>query len=235
MTAILRYLPWLARDLARGPLALMAAAIALSAFVASRLAVDGTAVTPDGTARWILAQCSWPFVLLATGGMVSTDRAQGHIRMLFSRPISPGAYYLARWLVGAAAVGLAVPLTLLAVGLAVGRAAVPASVPVNLLLSYLLLGGLVFLLSTRLRADWSVAVAVFAVQVGLAAARDGGTPLAPATRALLAILPPFDQVLVTQPVPGTGTLLRVLLWGGALLGAALWILERRPLGGGSRT
>lgn len=234
MNGILRYLPWLARDVARGPLALMAAAIALSAFVASRLAVDGTAVTPDGTARWILAQCSWPFVLLVTGGLVSTDRAQGYVRLLFSRPVPPGGYYLARWLVGAAAVVLAVPFTLLAVGVAVGPAAVPVSMPVNLLLTYLLLGGLVFLLSTRTRADWSVAVGVFAVQVALAAARDSGTRLAPATRALLAVLPPFDVVLVTQPVPRGGALAYVLLWGAGLLGAALWILERRPLGGGSR-
>ncbi|MFZ5624031.1 MAG: hypothetical protein ACOY71_06330 [Gemmatimonadota bacterium] len=233
----LRYAPWMVRDFLRGPGVLMLGAIVLASLIVSRLVIagpDSGLVSPDGAMSGILAQLSWPFVLLATGGMVSTDRVQGYYREIFSKPVRPATHYLIRWLVGAVAVGGSMPLIWAGVALGPGRPRFEWSLLINLELTYLLLGGLVFLLSTLFRWDWTPALTMFAVEEALGSALEHGFELPWAARWVAAALPPFHLANVTSPVPRGMDLVRVLLWGAALVAAAVWVLRVKPMGSGGR-
>jgi hypothetical protein len=103
-----------------------------------------------------------------------------------------------------------------------------------LALLYLVLGGLVFLLSTITRRDWLLAIVVVLWQAALEAARSAGIAHGPLAKLLIAILPPFQLVGLRGPMPGWGGLLYAIGFGALLLGAALAVLQWRPLARGAR-
>ena len=176
------------------------------------------------------------FALLATAGIVSADFALGHYRTLFARPVSPPLYYLQRWLTGGVAgagrhIGgrASLPRPASAQHLPIGRVLAQSA------LFYLLLGGLIFLLSTVTRRDWLIAVLAVAAHGGLGLARDPGRSRDRYRGPLLyAVLPPFRLVDVSEPVPAGGDLLHVLLYGLVLVGGALLVIRLRPLARGAR-
>ena len=235
ITPPLRYLRWMAWDLARGPGLGMAAVGVLAIVLFSSLTVvtSGT----GGEAPICLAILDFTvtaFALLATAGMVSADFTLGYYRTLFARPVSPPLYYLQRWLLGGAAVLVATSVVGLAAARRVGPDLQMARILAQAALYYLLLGGLVFLLSTVSRRDWLIGVLVVAAHGGLGLARSLGAAATGAAAVLYAVLPPLGLVDVADPVPTGGALVHVVGYGLALVGAALAVIRLRPLARGAR-
>lgn len=236
MTALpLRYLPWMAWDVARGPGLGMAIVGVLTAFLITSLRVVTSGAGGEATVFLsILDTAVTVFALLATAGIVSTDFGQGYYRTLFARPVSPPLYYLLRWIVGGVAVLAATGVVGLAAAARIGADLPIGRVLVQAALFYLLLGGLVFLLSTVTRRDWLIAVLVVAAHGALGLARSFGAAVSGAAAVLYTVLPPFRLVDVGQPVPAGGDLAYVLLYGLALVAAALAVIRLRPLARGAR-
>ena len=230
----LRYAGWMARDVALGPGAIMFAVAALVALILSRMSSGPT--SPAGVATLITTivdQAAVPFVLLATGSIVSSDLTHGFYRSYFSKPVSPVAYYLQRWLLGAVAVGLFIPLLAAGVALSTGMFEAPAVLFAKAGLLYLMLGGLVLLLSTVTRRDWIFALVVTVAQSILHGLHDAGVLGAAAELAYRA-LPPLHFANVKMPLPHGADLAHALAYGLALLLAGLAMLRWRPLGSGGR-
>jgi hypothetical protein len=99
-------------------------------------------------------------VLIAMNGITSGDRKNGYYRFLFSKPISPVAYYAQMFVVYL--IGVLLAMTILS-GLL--HTILPAfSVPFFLLyvlLIYIAMGGIGFFLSVATRYDWVTLAAVW--------------------------------------------------------------------------
>ncbi len=231
----IRYLPWMTWDVIRGPGLGMAVTGVLAAFLITSMTVVTSGSGGEATVfLGILDFTVTVFVVLATGGIVSADLGLGYYRTLFARPVSPPLYYLQRWLLG----GVVVLIATTGVGVA-AASRIGSELPIGRVLAqsalfYLLLGGLVFLLSTITRRDWLIGVLVLVAYTGLELARSLGAAAAGAAAVLYAVLPPFGLADVGEAVPVGGALLHVLLYGSALVGAALAVIRVRPLARGAR-
>ena len=233
----LRYLGWMLRDVAVRPGLACLAVAGLFAFIATRMPGQLTAASARDFLVRTVGQFDWVIVLIATAGLVSWDRASGYYRSLFSQPVSPGFYYLQRWLLGAVGVAAFVPLMGLGILLVTGSFPFSGPLLARLLLKYLLLGGLTLLLSTVLRADWMIAFLVSVLQSVLHGLDKAGAPLSAFSRLLLRALPPFQLGAAEAGAtgyPGGGELTHGLLYGAALLALAVVVLTLRPLGSGGR-
>jgi hypothetical protein len=231
----IRYLPWMLRDLllAQGVVLL---AVAILIYVIT-IQISPTPPPSIGPA-WvedIVFKSNWIFILICTASVVSTDRSLGYYRSIFSRPVSPSMYYLQRWLMGALLIALITPVFTLAFSLALGSFPIQWSLVGQLEMFYLLLGGLVFLVSTVLRADWLLAFMIYMLQSMLFSFHSSPNFQLPGFWDFLyRILPPFHLVSVnTLPLTGP-RLAHVLLYGAGLVLAALAVLRWRPLGAGGR-
>lgn len=230
MIGELRYLPWMIRDLARtlGIVTLVLAALSWVVVqqanqVVAAPPVDQLAVVVEG---WMLI-----LVLVASAGIVCTDRSRGYYRFLFAFPINPVRYYLVRWLVGAAALAVAVAVLSVPVDLHHKTLVWSWSALARIELMYLLLGGLVFALSTALPRDWLPALLLY-ILVSLldSLVRFGGSDF---PKLLLSALPPFHAFGRTG-LPGGKDLAHIIGYGVGLVALALSVLWARPLGAGSR-
>lgn len=171
----------------------------------------------------------------AAAGLVSRHRSRGYDRLYFSRPVSPVRYYTQAFVLGGAG-----GVVLAVVGAELYAVAVH---PVSLLgiaayvaLSWLLIGGLSFLLSVL--TAFPLPLLTLAVGADLALAHYAGA-ISAAGAGMVAdvvqyVLPP-THVLVGLREPFTrGTPLdpRVLVWpaafGAACLVLAVVLLRRRP-------
>ncbi len=233
----LRYAPWMARDLALGPGLIYLVVALITAWIVSQTGrmASGSPALAGTLLERIVSQVAMPFVLLATGGIVRTDLTEGFYRTLFSKPVSPVAYYFQRWLLGGVAVLAAVGLLVLAIMAAQRTApAVGWDLPARVALFYLLLGGLVFLLSTLMRRDWIVALLIYILETALHQVASAGVRFTGFWRALIAVLPPFHLVIVPTGLPSGRPLLHLVAYGVAMVALALVVLHRRPLGSGGR-
>ncbi len=235
MSLPIRYARWMARDLVLGPGIPMAVLTMLAALLTGRLQVVGPVADADRAA--CLVVLDWTaigLILLATGGLVSADFAIGHQRTLFAKPVSPPLYYLQRWLLGlvAVAVGAAVVAETIAVRFGVPMLG-PAFV-VRLALLYLVVGGLVFILSTVTRRDWLAAAVLLAWQAALGGMRSMGFAQGPVGTVLHAVLPPVRLLGLADPLPVGSGLALALGYGAAVLLGALAVLRWRPLARGAR-
>jgi hypothetical protein len=230
-----RYAGWMARDLATGPGVPMAVLTVLAALLTSRLQVTG----PVGDAARAACQVvlDWTAIaltLLATGGLVSGDFAIGHQRTLFAKPVSAPLYYLQRWLLGLLAVLVGTAVVAQTLAARFGEPSPGPAFVARLVLLYLVVGGLVFLLSTVTRRDWLAAAVLLAWQAALGGIRSMGFAQGPVGIVLHAVLPPIHLVGLSGPLP-RGTALAVTLgYGAALLLGALALLQWRPLARGAR-
>lgn len=235
MTGTLRYGGYMLRDLARGPGAIMIAAAVLAALILSRIpSLESSPAAGRYMLGWIVDRAALPFVLLATGGMVSRDLHGGYYRAVFSKPVDPVSFYLQRWLLGALIVGLSVPLFAGAVAVVVGPVPFRWTLLANVELFYLLLGGLVFLLSTFTRRDWLFALMLVLVQTILHTVRAGGISAGTIVNTVYAVLPPFHLVGIEADPPAGADLAYVVLYGGGLVLGALALLRWRAMGSGGR-
>lgn len=229
-----RYLGWMARDVARGPGLFYLAIAALFSYLAGQSDAPRTAAAAGDALRNVVGQFSWMVVLVATAGMVASDVSKGFYRSMFAEPVTPAGYYLQRWLVGALAVGAFVPLVGAGIFAALGSFPFSPALLTRLMLLYLLLGGLVFLLSTVLRSDWLIALLLFVLQTALQAAQRGGVELGIITRNLARALPPFHLGSITTTYPSSLELTHALLYGLGLVVTAMVVLTHRPMGSGGR-
>lgn len=234
----IRYLPWMLRDVLSAQVAVLLVVSGLIALITARISPAPPVSEAPTIVRSIIQQAGWPFILYCSAAFVSADRIQGFYRSIFSRPVSPPLYYLQRWLVGAMVVGLLVPVVTLALVLSIGSFPVAWTLVGRLELTYLLAGGLTFLVSTVLRIDWLITLIVLVLQSVLAGFRDGPPGLrvdiSPFWDFIYRILPPFNLVSVNAPPLAGPQLTHVVLYGVGLVLAALAVLRWRPLGAGGR-
>ena len=221
----LRYAGWMAFDLARGPALPMLLLCLLAVFL--QVSVNGT---PLWSGYWV----SLAFVLLGSAGIVSNDFFRGYHRVLFTKPLSPPLYYLLRWLLGAAVVALAVLIVDAGVALRLGLPMQGLRLVMQAELLYVLLGGLVFLLSTVTRRDWVLAVVLMIGQSVIGEIRSVGFWSGRLWTALYTVLPPFHLTRFRQPVTWGPELAHAALYGLGLVLVALIVLHRRPLGSRAR-
>ncbi len=231
-TLPIRYVGWMTRDLVYGPMLWMLGLMAITLWL--NPGINGTPlVYPD---RLITL-----FVVLATAGMISRDFAGGYHRTLFAKPISPPLYYLQRWLLGA--LGVIAVTTLFAFGTYI-RFDLPlqiADLIAQTALAYLLIGGVIFFLSTITRRDWLIAVLLLSIHSALGSVVNNAlwkSALSALTYRLAevtySVLPPFHLVGANQPMAWNGSSAHAALYGVGLMLAGLAILRWRALGPGWR-
>lgn len=228
------YLAWQARDVARGPGLVTAIVAAIFALLVWRLPAPALGAGGAALLTGYLQQVGWPLALVATGEMVRTDRAEGFYRFYFARPVQPALFYAVRFLLGFGLVLAATAVAAVAVLARTGSLGLEPRVVGELGLTYLLVGGTVFLVSTVTTAgprDWLVALLLHVYQNMTADLLANGVDLWAVLQWLHAVLPPMHRL---RPGLDAGAALHAGLYGAALVGAALLLLDRRPLGGGAR-
>jgi hypothetical protein len=171
----------------------------------------------------------------AAFGLVSSHRSRGYDRLYFSRPISPVRYYTQGFVLGGAGgvVLAAVAAELYAVAVhPVSLSGIAAYVA----LSWLLIGGLAFLLSAL--TAFHLPILALAVGADLALAHYAGAVSAAGAGAVAEVvqyvLPPAHVLVALREPFARGTLIdpRLLAWptgfGVACLVIAIVLLRRRP-------
>ncbi len=235
-TAAVRYSPWLARDVARGPGVLFFAVSLVLAIIFWRIKQrTGMAPTVDQIQAQTMSRVILIACLIATGGMVSTDVHQGFYRAWFTKPMAPWWYYLQRWLLGGVAV-LLIPIVYgaLLAPLIGGGMGITTDLMVGTALGYLLIGSAVFLASTLSRWDWLFVFLIATAQGGLAGLVLMGVELPATVNAVYRVLPPFHLIDPGAAMLTGRSLIHVVTYGVGMLALALLILVQRPLGSGGR-
>jgi hypothetical protein len=170
-------------------------------------------------------------VLIALNGMVSTDRKMGYYRFLFSKPVSPVAYYAQLFLVYMA--GTLLVMLLLA---GVLHTIVPAFNVVNFLLYaaiiYIAMGGIGFFVSVATRFDWLTLAAVW---LGSRVLRDFFGAKPGWRSKAVELLPPVHKLtdvsmsLITNGTARTSDVLWLVGYGALFFALGLLILRRGSL------
>jgi hypothetical protein len=238
---LVRYAPWIARDYLSNQGPSTGLVIVLIAFLSLQSAtVSGVNVgtMPTDVLQRVIRQLVSSLVFLgtffATNGIVANDRKQGYYKFLFSKPVSPPAYYAMTFVVYGAGL-LLVTLALLALWAVVVRPMFPPTLFAVVAVMYVAYGGIGLLLSAAWRFDWLSLVTVLIVaNVGWGLWGDTTGPV----YWLLHVLPPvhradrvYDLVLRS---PGDAIPWPSIAWLGGygfacfLLG--LLVIRKRPLG-----
>lgn len=236
-----RYALWQVRDFMMGKGAsfiIIAALLGVAAYLGLKGNGDAWKHSPAAASmsRQVLAGpiglLSFFGVLLACSGIVSADRTQGYFRFLFAKPVSVARFYLQVWLLhGACVLALAAALTWL---WGVVEVPVPLGRVIALFaVSYVLIGGVTFLLSTLVRLDSLVTVALWVISQLVA------TVFAdrPTLKAIVAaVLPPSEHYTPVRLALASATavvpvadLAWVLGYGLACVVIGLVILHKRPM------
>ena len=235
---LVRYAPWQLRDYLRER--------GLSTLVLGALillvppALGGPAARPAAPAFFAASIGNFGLlgVIFALNGLSSTDRQRGYFRFLFSKPVSVPRFYAqdaAVRLVGL----LAVSLALCTAFAALTATPLPLWALAHVALTFVLVGGVGFLLGALTHHD---GVALVGVLVLTALARAGGALLgwlgsgpAEALQFVARLLPPFHlldparDALAGGTAPAAGVLVAILSYGLGCFAAGLLVLRHRPL------
>lgn len=170
-------------------------------------------------------------VLIALNGIVSTDRKLGYYRFLFSKPVSPVAYYAQLFFVYMAGV-----LTSMLILSAALRTVVPTFNIFNFLLYaaiiYIAMGGIGFFVSVATRFDWLTLAAVW---LGSRVLREVYGPRPGWQSKAVELLPPVHKLndvsftLITDGTANTGDVLWLLGYGALFFALGLLVLRRGSL------
>jgi hypothetical protein len=170
-------------------------------------------------------------VLIALNGIVSNDRKMGYYRLLFSKPVSPVAYYAQLFFVYMAGV-----LTAMLLLSGVLHSIVPTFSVFNYLLYaaviYIAMGGIGFFLSVVIRFDW---VALAAVWLGSHMLRDVYGPKPGWKSKAVELLPPVHKLtdvsisLITNGTAHTSDVLWLLGYGALFFALGLLVLRKGSL------
>jgi hypothetical protein len=230
-----RYVGWMARDVVTGPGVPIAIMTTLATLLVSKLQASGPTGSADQAAcLFVLDWTGVTLALMGTAGLVSADFAIGHQRTLFAKPVSPPLYYLQRWLLGGVAMLLGAAVVGLTLAARFDLPLVGADFVARVALLYLVVGGLVFLLSALTRRDWLLAAVLIAWQTAISAAHEMGMARGPVGAVLDVVLPPMQLVRLGGPLPAGADLAHAVGYGGAVLFGALAVLRWRPLARGAR-
>jgi hypothetical protein len=171
-------------------------------------------------------------VLIALNGIVSNDRKMGYYRFLFSKPVSPVAYYSQLFFVYMA--GVLAAMLLLS---AVLHTVVPAFNILNYVLYaaiiYIAMGGIGFFISVATRFDWLTLAAVW---LGSRVLRDlYGAPRPGWRSKAVELLPPVHKLtdvsnsLIAHGTAHTSDVLWLLGYGALFFALGLLFLRRGSL------
>lgn len=223
------------------PSLIVLAMMAMGVYAASKTSEPGFWATASGEqmARMFFDQMMTLFLplgaFLGISGLVSSDRLQGHYRFLFSKPVSPPAYYAQAFAVhllafAALAAALAALLGALTAPAPVFAAAEAAA------LTFILIGGIGLLCGSLVRFDGSLLVLTYLVSFVLQqfeAAQPGMLPWWASKAAQL--LPPvykLDHVrtrLFAAEAVVTADLWHVLGYGAGCAALGLLVVHKAPL------
>jgi hypothetical protein len=240
---ILSYAPWILRDYLtnQGPATLIV--VLLIGYTALMPVLDGPvdislgAVPPELAQRILLAILpAFAFLgpFFATNGIIANDRKFSYYRFLFSKPLSPIAYYVTIFLVYALGV-FVVTVALMGVWAFAVRPMFPGTLLIVIGIMYVAFGGIGFLLSAAWRFDWLSLVTVLLVA---SVAWEQWGDAQGLLRLPLYLLPQVhrasDIYAMVVPRPGVATPWPAILWLGGygfvcfLLGMV--VIRKRPLG-----
>jgi hypothetical protein len=230
------YARWQLRDYAVG------AGGATAALAIIILALSGAGFgppDPDARAALLLSVLNKMAVIGAVAGvtgLVAEDRARGYYRFALARPVSAARLYGQAFAVrGVGLVLLIGALWIVGTVLLGSGSVVSASLPRLLacvIVSYLLVGGVTFLVSTMTRYAWLATLAVAASSLISSLLADVPSWSRRLWVVVTDVLPPFnhlasvlDGVLGTQPTPHlAGVLAWVAGYGVLAIAAALAVL-----------
>lgn len=240
---LVAYVPWMLRDYLtnQGPATLIV--VLLIGYMGLMPLLDGPigvslGDVPVEMARRLLLAIIPAFAFLgpffATNGIIANDRKFSYYRFLFSKPLSPIAYYVTMFLV----YGLGVFVVTLALT-GIWSLAVRPMFPLGMFgvvgIMYLAFGGIGFLLSAAWRFDWLSLVTVLLVA---SVAWEQWGDVQGVGRLPLYLLPPVhrasDIYAMVVARPGAAIPWASVLWLGGygfvcfLLGMV--VIRKRPLG-----
>jgi hypothetical protein len=247
-----RYVPWIARDyLLWGGIATFVLLVAFGAFLSEGLILIANAQSAGplswslnpaelrGVATKLMVALATIGPVIATLGIASKDRQLGYYRFLFSRPISAPTYYVVTF--GVNGIGFMLVAAALWGAFALFFQPMPAAAYLAMMaLSYLFLGGLIFLISVLVRYDLVILVLIYATASATWDVLDGGPPVSWVLKArpVLSLLPPVKQhlelifAILRADVPLSWlTGAWVFAYGTMCVVAATLLLKRRALGG----
>lgn len=229
-----RYALWQLKDFARERgVALLLVGFLIGVTVIAPVRAMGRAIDA-GMARTMLVaivnQIALILALITLNGIVSTDRKMGYYRFLFSKPVSISAYYAQLFVVYF--VGFLASVAILLGAFAIFAHPVSPFGPLVFCgLVFLALGGIAFLISSLVRYDWPVLVAVYVASLILHSMwqyKEGWR------RLVLSILPPLYRISDTLPdimdrgVVNTQDVLWLLGYSALCFAAGILVLRRRP-------
>ena len=233
-TNLRRYVLWQLKDFARERgIALLLVGFLIGVTIVAPVRAMGRTIDAGMAKSMLVAivsQIALILALITLNGIVSTDRKMGYYRFLFSKPVSISAYYAQLFVVYF--VGF-----LAAVAILLGAFAIFAH-PVSPLgplmfcgLVFLSLGGIAFLISSLVRYDWPVLVAIYVASLILHSMwqyKEGWR------RLVLSVLPPLYRISDTMPdildrgVVNTQDVLWLLGYSALCFAAGILVLRRRP-------
>lgn len=233
-TNLRRYVLWQLKDFARERgIALLLVGFLIGVTIVAPVRAMGRTIDAGMAKSMLVAivsQIALILALITLNGIVSTDRKMGYYRFLFSKPVSISAYYAQLFVVYF--VGF-----LAAVAILLGAFAIFAH-PVSPLgplmfcgLVFLSLGGIAFLISSLVRYDWPVLVAIYVASLILHSMwqyKEGWR------RLVLSVLPPLYRISNTMPdildrgVVNTQDVLWLLGYSALCFAAGILVLRRRP-------
>ena len=233
-TNLRRYVLWQLKDFARERgIALLLVGFLIGVTIVAPVRAMGRTIDAGMAKSMLVAivsQIALILALITLNGIVSTDRKMGYYRFLFSKPVSISAYYAQLFVVYF--VGF-----LTAVAILLGAFAIFAH-PVSPLgplmfcgLVFLSLGGIAFLISSLVRYDWPVLVAIYVASLILHSMwqyKEGWR------RLVLSVLPPLYRISNTMPdildrgVVNTQDVLWLLGYSALCFAAGILVLRRRP-------
>lgn len=233
-----RYTPWLARDVAATAGVLFLVVIVVVCVILwrlSRVAQDGMVPAIDTVQKSTFDNVLTVAVLIAVGGMVSTDLQGGFYRAYFSKPMPTWWYYLQRWVIGGIAV-LLLPFVFGAgLEIVLGQGfGITTDLMATIALGFLLIGGSVFLLSIFTRRDWLLVFIIATAQRALGSFIEAGMPISTTVKRIWQLLPPYHLIQPDKPVLEGSQLMHVVTYGFVMVVMALVLLRTRPLGSGGR-
>ena len=233
-TNLRRYVLWQLKDFARERgIALLLVGFLIGVTIVAPVRAMGRTIDAGMAKSMLVAivsQIALILALITLNGIVSTDRKMGYYRFLFSKPVSISAYYAQLFVVYF--IGF-----LAAVAILLGAFAIFAH-PISPLgplmfcgLVFLSLGGIAFLISSLVRYDWPVLVAIYVASLILHSMwqyKEGWR------RLVLSVLPTLYRISNTMPdildrgVVNTQDVLWLLGYSALCFAAGILVLRRRP-------
>lgn len=233
-TNLRRYVLWQLKDFARERgIALLLVGFLIGVTIVAPVRAMGRTIDAGMAKSMLVAivsQIALILALITLNGIVSTDRKMGYYRFLFSKPVSISAYYAQLFVVYF--VGFLAAVAILLGAFAIFAHPISPFGPLMFCgLVFLSLGGIAFLISSLVRYDWPVLVAIYVASLILHSMwqyKEGWR------RLVLSVLPPLYRISNTMPdildrgVVNTQDVLWLLGYSALCFAAGILVLRRRP-------